>query len=318
MTTQREPAAIPGTNVLRWELGNALRDHRRDAGMTISQAAEALECSEAKISRLETGQRGAVPRDVRDLCAAYRVPEQRAAELQELSRQARSADRANSRSIPAKFSTYLALESTATSIRWYESTFVPALLQADEYMRTIMVDQGRFTEAEMAERIAIRLDRQRRLTDPASPVRVHFVIDENVLWRPIGDAAAREHQLERLVWASRLPNVTLQVMPYDVGAYPGMEGSTVVLLGFEEDARQSTTCYLEGMLMELFIRGQSEIDAISDTFQILTEKALGVAESRALLMRIAGGRYRHWSVAGDGPRRSGPGHQLSGGTGPPR
>src|SRR5579859_6402015 len=116
MTAQREPAAIPGVNVLRWELGNALRDHRKDAGMTILQAAEALECSEAKISRLETGQRGALPRDVRDLCAAYGVSDQRAAELQELSRQARSAERAKSRSIPAKFSTYLALESTATTI----------------------------------------------------------------------------------------------------------------------------------------------------------------------------------------------------------
>ena len=74
MTTRPEPAAIPGVNVLRWEVGNALRDHRLAAKMTIAQAAAELDCSDAKISRLENGQRGALPRDVRDLCSAYGVP----------------------------------------------------------------------------------------------------------------------------------------------------------------------------------------------------------------------------------------------------
>lgn len=296
MTTRPEPAAIPGVNVLRWELGNALRDHRLAAKMTIAQASAELDCSDAKISRLENGQRGALPRDVRDLCAAYGVPAQRTEELLALSRDARAADRASSSTIPAKFSTYVAMESTAVTIRQYEATFVPGLLQADGYMRAIMRDQARFTEEEIEDRIAVRLERQRRLTAAFRPVQAHFVIDENVLWRPIGDGAAREQQLERLVWASRLPNVTLQVIPYAVGAYPGMEGSTAVLLGFEEGAKQSVAAYLEGMLIELFIRGQSEIDKIVATFEGLTAKALDVADSRALLMRIAGGRYRHWSV----------------------
>jgi transcriptional regulator with XRE-family HTH domain len=296
MTTRPEPAAIPGVNVLRWELGNALRDLRLAARMTISQASAELDCSDAKISRLENGQRGALPRDVRDLCAAYGVPAQRTEELVALSREARAADRATSSTIPAKFSTYVALESTAVTIREYESTFIPGMLQTDRYMRALMREQALLTDEEIEDRIAVRLERQRRLTAPFRPVQAHFVIDENVLWRPIGDTADREQQLERLVWASRLPNVTLQVVPYEAGAYPGMEASTIILLGFEEGTRQSVAAYLEGMLIELFIRGQSEIDKISGTFQQVAAKALSVADSRALLMRIAGGRYRHWSV----------------------
>jgi transcriptional regulator with XRE-family HTH domain len=296
MTSRPEPAAIPGVNVLRWELGNALREHRLAAKMTISQASTELDCSDAKISRLENGQRGALPRDVRDLCAAYGVPAQRTEELVALSREARAADRATSSTIPAKFSTYVALESTAVTIREYESTFVPGLLQTDRYMRALMGQQALLSDEEIEDRIAVRLERQRRLTTQFRPVQAHFVIDENVLWRPIGDTADREQQLERLVWASRLPNVTLQVVPYEAGAYPGMEASTIILLGFEEGTRQSVAGYLEGMLIELFIRGQSEIDKIGATFGQVAAKALSVPDSRALLMRIAGGRYRHWSV----------------------
>jgi transcriptional regulator with XRE-family HTH domain len=297
---RREQIAVPGVNVLRWELGNALRELRLAAGLTVAQAAAALECSDAKISRLENGQRGAIARDVRDLCQLYGVPDDHREELMAMSREARTIDRSNSTTIPAKFSTYLALETTAVRLRTFESTLVPGLLQTERYARHIIVDTGDLSESDNEDRIKIRLERQRRLTSRFRPLRAHFVIDENVLWRPLGDgpeaAFAREEQLDRLVWASRLPNVTIQVMPYDAGLYPGMEAASIILLDFEEGTKQSTVCYLEGILTELFLRGQNEIESIAQKFDRMREQALDPARSRALLMRVAGGRYRHWSM----------------------
>jgi transcriptional regulator with XRE-family HTH domain len=297
---EHREVSVPGVNVLRWELGNALRDLRLSAGLTVAQAAVALECSDAKISRLENGQRGANARDVRDLCQIYGVPDEQREELMAMSRESRSIDRTNSTTIFAKFSTYLALETTAVTLRSFESTIIPGLLQTERFARHVMNDTWDLTETEVEDRIRVRMERQRRLTARFRPLRAHFIIDENVLWRPLGQdaaaAAAREEQLDRLVWASRLPNVTVQVIPYDVGLYPGIEASTLILLNFEEGSKQSTVCYLEGILMELFLRGQNEIDSIAQKFDRMRELALSPEQSRALLMRVAGGRYRHWSM----------------------
>lgn len=301
MRARQEPATVPGVNVLRWELGNALRDLRIAADMTIAQAATALECSDAKISRLENGQRGAIARDVRDLCELYQVPKARRDELMTMSRESRSADRNNASTIPAKYSTFVALEASAVNLRSYEATLIPGLLQTERYARTVIESNGIFSDpAEIKERIQIRMERQRRLTSRVRPLQAHFIIDENVLWRPLGDgpeaAAAREEQLAHLVWASRLPNVTLQVIPYGAGIYQGMEASTMVLLSLEDGTKRSTTCYLEGLIVELFLRGHSEIELISQKFERMRTLAMSPARSRAFVMRIAGGRYQHWSM----------------------
>ena len=59
--------------VRRRELGATLRTLRLDRGFTVDQVAEHLECSPSKVSRMETGRRGATPRDIRDLCDLYDV-----------------------------------------------------------------------------------------------------------------------------------------------------------------------------------------------------------------------------------------------------
>ncbi|MFL6116504.1 MAG: helix-turn-helix domain-containing protein [Catenulispora sp.] len=298
MRASQRNQPVSGINVLRWELGNELRTLRLGAGKSIAEAARWLECSDAKISRMENGQRGAVARDVRDLCRLYGVPAQRRDQLIALTRQAQEADQASSFAIPTKLATFVALESKARALRTYEATFVPGLLQTQYYARTVIMKTGNFTEeSEIADRLRIRLERQRRLS--GGELRAHFVIDENVLWRPFGiqvkdRAARREEQIDHLIRASMLPNVTLQVMPYEVGFYEGMEGSGVNLLDLDDG---STACYLEGIFQELFVRGQSEIVSINAKFERMAEAALSPEITRRFLMRIARGKYEHWSSA---------------------
>jgi transcriptional regulator with XRE-family HTH domain len=295
---------VTGINVLRWELGNELRSLRLAAGKSIADAARCLECSDAKISRMENGQRGAVARDVRDLCKFYGVPAQRRDQLMALSREAAAADQRASSTIPGKYSTYVALESRARSLRSYEATFVPGLLQTERYAREVIVQNGDtgLAGADAEQRIQIRMDRQRRVWGgDESVLRAHFIIDENVLWRPAGvddeTRAIREEQIDRLIRATALENVTLQVIPYEAGFYQGMEGSTINLLDLDEGPRTSSTCYLEGMFIDLFVRGHGEIATIGAKFEKMAKTALSAADTRKFLMKLARGNYEHWSSA---------------------
>ncbi|WP_370339932.1 helix-turn-helix domain-containing protein [Catenulispora sp. MAP5-51] len=292
---------MTGINVLRWELGSELRTLRLAAGKSIADAARHLECSDAKISRMENGQRGAVARDVRDLCKLYGVPAQRRDQLMALSREASAADQATVTTIPARYSTYVALESQAKSLRAYEATFVPGLLQTERYARAVIQQNGDtdLQEADVEQRIRIRVDRRQRVwAGGDDPLRAHFIIDENVLWRPAGvdeeTRAIREEQIDRLISATLLENVTLQVIPYEAGFYQGMEGSTINLLNLDEGPRTSSTCYLEGMFMELFVRGHGEIATIGAKFERMAETALSPADTRKFLMKLARGNYEHW------------------------
>lgn len=304
MRANQRNQPVTGINVLRWELGNELRTHRLEAGKSIADAARWLECSDAKISRMENGQRGAVARDVRDLCKLYGVPAQRRDQLIALSREAAAADQSASTTIAGKYSTYVALESQAGSLLNYEATFIPGLLQAERYARAVITQNGdkELTKPDIEQLVQVRLDRQRRLWKGGdNPLRAHFIIDENVLWRPAGldpeMKAVREEQIDLLIQATKLPNVQLQVIPYIANFYRGMEGSTILLLNLDDGPGPSSTCYLEGMFMELFVRGHKEIATIWAKFQDMAATALSPSDTRKFLMNLARGNYEHWSSA---------------------
>ena len=302
MRANQRNQPVTGINVLRWELGNELRTLRQSAGKSIADAARCLECSTAKISRMENGQRGAVARDVRDLCKFYGVPAQRRDQLITLTRDAAAADHGASTTIAGKYSTYVALESQARTLRNYEATFIPGLLQTARYSRAVIMQNGDegLPEEDVQQRVQIRVDRQLRVWgDGDNLLKAHFIVDENVLWRPAGvdgeTRAIREEQIDRLIRATYLSNVTLQIVPYSAGFYRGMEGSTILLLDLDAGSQTNSTCYLEGMFMELFVRGHGEIATIGVKFDAMSKVALSPADTRKFLMRLLRGTYQHWS-----------------------
>src|SRR5579862_4697334 len=86
-----ERVAMPDASptVRQRELGLRLRKLRTSRGLTVEEVAEKLMCSAAKVSRLETGARRPVPRDVRELCELCSLDEAMTSELMRLTRQAR-------------------------------------------------------------------------------------------------------------------------------------------------------------------------------------------------------------------------------------
>jgi len=242
-------------------LGARLRRLRTDLGLSREEAAAAIRASEWKIHRLENGQVGFKERDIVDLLARYGVSDpQEVAEFLALAKEANVPGwwQHYGDVLPSWFRTYVDLESAASLIRCYEGQFVPGLLQTDAYMRAVVQGAHLADSAEeMGRRVRLRLARQTLLTREHPP-RLWAVIDEAALRRPVGGPEVMRGQLERLVEATKLANVTLQVLPFASGAHSAMVGSFTVLRF--ADRELPDVVYLEHLTSALYLDKPDEVD----------------------------------------------------------
>jgi transcriptional regulator with XRE-family HTH domain len=242
-------------------VGAQLRRLRTEAGLSRDQAGEAIRASEWKIHRLENGQVGFKERDIIDLLRLYGVTDPtEVAEFVALAREANSPGwwQHYGDVLPPWFRTYVDLESVASLIRTYEGQFIPGLLQTDDYMRAV-VQGAHLAESaeEVGRRVRLRLARQTLLTREQPP-RLWAVVDEAAMRRPVGGREVMRGQLERLIEATKLPNVTLQVLPFAAGAHPAMVGSFSVLRFPEEDLPD--VVYLEHLTSALYLSKREDVD----------------------------------------------------------
>ena len=109
----------------------------------------------------------------------------------------------------------------------YEPQVVPGLLQTKPYAEALI--NGALPESrrlDVEKRVGVRMRRQDRINVPEDPLRLWAVVDEAALRRVVGDRQLMREQLEHLVEQSQLPHVTVQVLPFDMGAHPGSPGTT--------------------------------------------------------------------------------------------
>ncbi|MGW1838328.1 helix-turn-helix domain-containing protein [Streptomyces sp. NPDC002067] len=214
--------------VLRVVLGKRLQDLRERAGLSFEQAAEALDVTHATVRRMEKAEVGLKIPYVEKLLATYGVTD--STEVEGFVRLAREANRPGwwhrfRDVLPDWFSAYVSLESEATLIRGYQPAYVPGLLQTEEYARAVLrAGMPHAADDDIDRTVALRMERQSLLTRENAPT-LWVVMDETVLRRPIGDdPRVMRDQLGRLVEATALPNVRLQIIPFAAGPHPAMYG----------------------------------------------------------------------------------------------
>jgi transcriptional regulator with XRE-family HTH domain len=265
--------------VRRRELGAILRDLRGRANLTVEQVAAELLCSSSKISRLETGQRGASPRDIRDLCDLYGVTEQ--AERERLARLAREGkEQGWWQSFDLPYGTYVGLETAASAIKDFEPGVFPGLLQTPEYARALH-ERGmpRLSPAAIEQRIEERLRRQGRLTSD-NPPDLHAIFDESVIRRVVAGPAVMVAQLDRVIQAASLPNVTVQIVPFQAGAHPALD-STFILLEYSPPV--PAVVYVEGLAGRVYLEHPQDVRRYRQVFERLCGIALSPQESVDLM-----------------------------------
>ena len=276
-----------GPTVRRMLVGARLRRLRTELGLTREEAAQAIRASEWKIHRLENGQVGFKDRDIIDLLARYQVTDP--AEVAEFLTLAREANTPGwwqhyGDVLPSWFRTYVDLEQAATLIRSYEGQFVPGLLQTDDYMRAV-VHGAHLEESgdEVGRRVRLRMARQILLTRE-DPPRLWAVVDEAALRRPVGGREVMRGQLERLIEATKLPNVTLQILPFASGAHAAM-GSAFSILRFA-DREIPDIVYLEHLTNAVYLDRRNEVEKYLDAMELLCVDSEPPAKTVELLERI--------------------------------
>ena len=254
----------PGSpTVRRRELGALLRALRNGRGLTAEQVAAQLLCSSSKVSRMETGQRGATLRDIRDLCDLYGVTD--AAERERLMLLAREGkQQAWWQSWGLPYSTFVGLEQEAVRMKIFHSAVVPGLLQTAGYARALHRAYWQTWGPEMIEqRVEERLARQGHVLDRDDPPRLEIVIDEAVLHRPVGGAAVISDQLTRMTEVAAREAVTLQVLPFEAGAHPALDSDFIVL---EFSGPAASTVYLESLAGQIYLDRPEDVDRYLEVF----------------------------------------------------
>ncbi|MFF7209569.1 helix-turn-helix domain-containing protein [Streptomyces sp. NPDC008238] len=250
-----------GPTVLRIVLGTQLRRLRESRRISREAAGEAIRASHAKISRLELGRVGFKERDVADLLTLYGVTDaQERADLLALARRANNPGWWHQYAdvLPSWFETHIGLEEAAHTIRTYEVQFVPGLLQTEAYARAVTrLGHPRATEREIGRRVDLRMTRQDLLARPDAP-QLWVVLDEACLHRPLGGVDVMRGQLEHLMKVAALPNVTLQIAPFDIGGLAAAGGPVTILRFSEPDLPDIV--YLEQLTSALYLDKQDDVE----------------------------------------------------------
>jgi transcriptional regulator with XRE-family HTH domain len=272
-----------GPTAQRLVLGGHLRRLREEASITTEAAASAIRGSHSKISRMEHGRVGFKERDIGDLLSLYGVTsgEEREALLR-LAREANTPGwwQGYSDILPHWVEPYFGLEAAASFIRIYELQFVPGLLQTADYARAIIRLGNASTEEDVSRRAEARIARQEILSRE-NPPRLWAVMDEGALRRSIGGKAVMREQIRHLADICAHPAVTLQILPFQVGAHPAMGGPFTILRFSEPDLRD--VVYIEQLTSALYLDKPAEVDSYLEVMEQLCLQAEPASRTPELL-----------------------------------
>jgi transcriptional regulator with XRE-family HTH domain len=273
----------PRPTVGQRRLARALRRLRGNAGLSIDHVAAKLELSPSTISRIETAQASVRRPDVREMLDMYGVTGMQADQLLQLVEESRQRPWWQAyRDLPS--APLADLEEEAASIWQYSALLVPGLLQTEAYASAILHTVRSDDRPEyMQRRLQLRMERQALLTEQRLP-EYRVILDEGLLRRIVGGTEVMRAQLERLIDASELPNVTLQVLPFATGAHPGIDGEFTILS--YQAPEDPDVVYLENAGGEAYIEDSAVTQQYKSIFERLRATALDTPESIKALTNI--------------------------------
>jgi hypothetical protein len=182
-----------------------------------------------------------------------------------------------------EFGIYVGLEAEAVVISGFQSSVVPGLLQTADYARA--GHEGampRFSPDQIERRIEAKLTRQRILTQD-NPPRFAAVLDEAALHREIGGRSVMAVQLAKILEMSALPNVAVQVLPYEVGAHPAVESNFTLL---ELANPTPGVVFVEGLIGSTYLERAEDLTRYREIFGRLQTIALDQKSSVDLIAKF--------------------------------
>jgi len=257
---------------------------RKGKGMTQEQVAHRLEWSPSKLIRIEGGHTSVTKVDLDAILDVYGLTSESQRErLAALNRTARGRAWWDTyrEDADGTYLQYVGYEAGAAFIRQFPGTVVPGLLQTREYAEVI-IENSLPDAAMVGPALRLRLQRQEELAKRSTPPRQYYVLDEAVIRRHIGiskDPVIMPNQLRHI--ADRAENedlLTVRVIPFNVGAHPGLSGPFTLL---EFDGDLPDILYLDAGrgTISMVAASDPQVTEYRDNFEILLEDALSADRS---------------------------------------
>jgi transcriptional regulator with XRE-family HTH domain len=257
-------ALSPSSSVqrARQQLAERLRDIRLDAGLTARALSAAAGWHEAKTSRIESAKQAPGEADIQQWCRVCGAER----ETPDLIAASRAAD-----------SMYVEWRR----LKAYCSAVVPGFLQTPAYAGALLSAIGEFrgTPDDVEEAVAARMSRNRMLR--SGNHRLALLVEESVLRHRLGGAEVMTPQLGQLLEATKMPSMSLGVIPFTAGPRPmwPLEAFTIF-----DDER----VHVELLSAQVTVTAPSEITLYVRAFEKLARLAVYRAQARDLIAEALG------------------------------
>lgn len=264
-------------------VGKYLRELRERSGRKTEEAADLLGVKRPTITRMESGETLCRRTELGALCAFYGATDAERAEA--LSRW-EDAKQDTTRVVvpgaaPRQLRSFLRAEADAASEKIISPIVINGLLQTADYATAVtQAPSGyRLPDVEIERMVDARISRQ-GLISGKDPLTVHAIMDEAVVRRAVGGPEIMAEQLKHLLRLAEQPHITLQVVPFEAGAYGTMSGAATILEF--PDAEDPPAAYVEYAGGGSWVEDKGDVAKLITTFDVVKGAALTSADTANL------------------------------------
>jgi transcriptional regulator with XRE-family HTH domain len=275
--------------VRKLRLAAEIRQLRASAGLTADQLAKRIGRSRADISRLENGH-AADQADVIKILDALGVDGDQWTAIVKIAREASEKGWWESdKTMGDRQALYANLEAGASSIRGYEQTFLPGLLQIPDVVRAL-ASAAATLEPETGTTegmVSGRGGRQRMLRRPGGP-SFEVIVDELAVHRLAAPPNVVKKQLYHMAtMVNAEPKITLRVLPVRAQIKDFTVPRCTFSIYSYPDPGDPQVVAIDTVTSDLILTDPQEVTPYDRLYERLWEAALPPAESLDLLTRAA-------------------------------
>ncbi|WP_410593855.1 Scr1 family TA system antitoxin-like transcriptional regulator [Amycolatopsis sp. lyj-23] len=264
-------------------LSASLREVREARKFGLRELARALEVDPRLLSQWELGVRVPPIEEVARILGYLRVDRVVTNRILALVQHVKEPNwlDSNPADLPAALTGVMQCERTASRITNWSPLIIPGLLQTPDYARALLAASD-ITVEEVDARLVARLKRQRILSG-YDPVRLKAIISEQAIREVVGDPDIMSDQIDHLLRLAVTSNISVRVVPADVGYHPGKAG-VFTLYDFPADP---SIVYIEHHHASAFINELEATASYQKLVKLLQGKAFTEEASQALLREAA-------------------------------
>ncbi len=264
-------------------LSASLREVREARKFGLRELARALEIDPRLLSQWELGMRVPPVEEVARILGYLRADQATVTRILFLAKHAKDPNwlDSNPADLPAALTAVMQCERSASLITNWSPLIIPGLLQTPDYARALLAASG-IKVADVDSRLVARLDRQKVLAG-REPVRLDAFVSESAIREEVGDAAIMSDQIDRLLTLAVTSNISVRIVPDDVGYHPGKIG----MFTLYDFATDPTIVLLEHLHASAFLNDLEAISGYRKLVKLLLSKALSEDASQALLREAA-------------------------------